>query len=175
MKPGAVLPVVKRTLRLLLFSLLTAVLLFALYLAAARPLLGVQNPTVFGFSGAVVLTGSMSGALEPDDLIITRRQKSYTAGDVISFSSGKATVTHRILAATADGYQTKGDANNAADAELVPAEKVLGRVVFVLPKAGRAVRFVKSPAGMLCLLVLLFLLLSFESLAARLKSRQRSS
>ena len=45
------------------------------YLAAARLIAKKSNPTIFGFQSAVVLTGSMSGAIEAGDLILVHAEK----------------------------------------------------------------------------------------------------
>ena len=47
------------------------------YLAAARLIAKKSNPTIFGFQSAVVLTGSMSGAIEAGDLILVHAEKEY--------------------------------------------------------------------------------------------------
>ena len=57
----------------------------------------MKAPTVFGCSSAVVLTGSMSGTVEPDDLIITHKQSDYTVGDIVMYQTGGTPVTHRII------------------------------------------------------------------------------
>lgn len=139
--------------------LLAALLAANLYVLAAQRLLGVESPAVLGLRSAVVLTGSMSGAIEPDDLVVTHEQASYRAGDIIMFRSGSNTVTHRITAVTPEGYRTKGDANNAEDAAVTAAEDVLGRVILVIPGAGGVVRLLRTPLGMLCLVLALPLVL----------------
>ncbi len=53
-----------------------------LYVLAAQRL-GVKDPAVLGLRSAVVLTGSMSGAIEPDDLVVTHAETAYAAGDII--------------------------------------------------------------------------------------------
>ena len=78
----------------------------------------------------------MEPAIRADDLVIVHRQETYSAGDVIMFRSGANTTTHRVTEVTAEGYRTKGDANNTADADTVPPADVLGRVVLTLHGAG---------------------------------------
>ena len=51
--------------------------------------------------------------------------------------------------------RTKGDANNTADADTVPPADVLGRVVLTLHGAGAAVRFLRTPLGALCLVLMI--------------------
>lgn len=149
-----------------------AVLLAAnLYVLAAQRL-GTEDPAVLGLRSAVVLTGSMSGTIEPDDLVVTHEEASYDAGDIIMFRSGSHTVTHRITAVTVEGYRTRGDANNTEDAAVTPPEDVLGRVVLVLPGVGGAVRLLRTPLGMLCLVLALPLVLWAPEALGRRKVKE---
>ena len=136
-----------------------AVLLAANLCVLAAQRLGAEDSAVLGLRSAVVLTGSMSGTIEPDDLVVTYEEASYAAGDIIMFRSGSHTVTHRITAVTPEGYRTRGDANNTEDAAVTPPEDVLGRVILVVPGAGGAVRLLRTPLGMLCLVLVVPLVL----------------
>ena len=73
--------VLRRVIKISILVIAGIVLLANLYRLAAREIFKVKSPTVFGFSSAVVLTGSMSGAIEPDDLIITRKQSDCDLSD----------------------------------------------------------------------------------------------
>lgn len=148
-------------------ALLILIIAANIYLLAARKITDRQNATVFGFSSAVVLSGSMADAIQPNDLIITKSQKTYEIGDIIMFESGSATVTHRIIDRNAEGYITRGDANQTADETPVPPEKVIGRVIAVIPKIGRVISFFATPLGMLILVLALLLAIELPSLARR--------
>lgn len=149
---------------------LLALLLAAnMYRIAAERLLHIKNPTMFGYSAAVVLTGSMSGTIEPNDLIVTRGQAEYRQGDVITYANPYSTVTHRIVQITDDGYRTKGDANNTEDSETVLPEQVIGRVVLTVPKIGGVILFLKSPLGMLCMLAAFVLAIELPQIIKRIK------
>ena len=132
---------------------LALVLLANLYTLAAQRLFHNDSPAILGYRTAVVLTGSMEPAICADDLVIVHRQETYSAGDIIMFRSGANTTTHRVTEVTAEGYRTKGDANNTADADTVPPADVLGRVVLTLHGAGAVVRFLRTPLGALCLVL----------------------
>lgn len=93
---------------------LALVLLANLYTLAAQRLFHNDSPAILGYRSAVVLTGSMEPAIRADDLVIVHRQETYSAGDIIMFRSGANTTTHRVTEVTAEGYRTKGDANNTA-------------------------------------------------------------
>ncbi|MCF0245927.1 MAG: signal peptidase I [Ileibacterium sp.] len=101
--------------------------------------------SLFGYRTAVVLTGSMSGTYEIDDMVITKRADQYDVNDVIMFQQGMTPTTHRIVAQQDGGFVTKGDANNTVDTYLVEPYQVLGKVVASVPKAGVVLRWVKSP------------------------------
>lgn len=136
-----------------------------LYVLGAR-IAGVRHPSVFGFSTAIVLSGSMEPALHVDDLIVVRAQEAYSVGDVVTFESGGSLVTHRIAGETAEGFVTRGDANNADDGAPVAPGDIVGRVVLRIPVAGAALAFLRTPPGM-TLLVLCALLLLERPLLAR--------
>ena len=151
---------------------LALVLLANLYTLAAQRLFHNDSPAILGYRSAVVLTGSMEPAIRADDLVIVHRQETYSAGDIIMFRSGSHTVTHRITAVTAEGYRTRGDANNTEDAAVTPPEDVLGRVVLVLPGVGGAVRLLRTPLGMLCLVLALPLVLWAPEALGRRKVKE---
>ena len=159
--------IIKKSLKVLNIAitvLLAVILLSNLYTLAARKLTGKQSPTVFGFSSAVVLTGSMQGAINPNDMIITKSQRDYSVGDIVMYEGGTATVTHRIISVSGEGYLTKGDANNTDDGTPIPQEKIVGKVVLIIPKIGSAISFIRSPLGMLIALAFLFALIEIPNL-----------
>ncbi len=149
-----------RGLQIVLTLVLAALLVCNLYLIAAQRLFGVEHPTVFGVTTAVVASGSMSPALEVDDLILIHAQDDYAPGDVITFSSGSNLVTHRIMAKTEAGFVTQGDAKNTSDLERVSLEHVVGKVVWRLPGAGRVLGYLRTPLGLMCLVLLGILLMA---------------
>lgn len=136
----------------LLTAGLAILLVCNLYNIAARFLLGVDHPEIFGWSSAVVISGSMEPAVRLDDMVVIHRQDDYKVRDIITFRSGGALVTHRIEEVTPEGFITRGDANNAADREPVPRENVVGRVVLVIPKVGAVIGMLRTPLGMTVLL-----------------------
>lgn len=85
--------VVRRTGRicnLILTVLLVIFLSVNLYIIFSRLVTGNKQPTVFGYSAAVVMSGSMSGTIEVNDLVINRKEDVYEVGDVVTFDDGSA-------------------------------------------------------------------------------------
>ena len=149
-----VLKTTGKILNVLLILLMALVVLCQLYLLFAKYVVRQDNPTIFGYRSAVVLTGSMADTILPNDWIITHAQDSYEVGDIVTYQTDGASVTHRIVQKTKTGFLTKGDANNAADPEISQTQ-ILGKVVAILPKVGVIIGFLQTPLGMLCLLLLM--------------------
>lgn len=113
-----------------------------------------------------VMSGSMSPAIRTGSIVITQTRKEYQKGDVITFKSEaerkienpQHTNTHRIIKVqkTKDGlkYETKGDANQTSDSNLVANDLILGKVVFNIPLLGFTVSFAKTREGVIILIVI---------------------
>jgi len=156
-----------RILSIVITVLLGLLLACNLYTIVARMVTKQLQPAVFGFSTAVVISGSMSDSIEVNDMVVIHRQKSYEVGDVITFETRGSLVTHRIIGETSLGFTTKGDANNSPDLDPVRQEQIVGRVVLVIPKIGRAIEFMRTPLGMTCLVVVGFALVEVPALIRR--------
>ena len=128
----------------------------------------LQNPQpgFAGYSTAVVISGSMSGSIEINDMIIIHEEDTYTPGDIITFKSGSSLVTHRIIDETEDGFITKGDANNSEDLHPVPFDNVVGKVILIIPKAGAVIQFLQTPLGMTILLGIALLMIFLPRMQA---------
>lgn len=90
---------------------------------------------LFGFTIFEVTTGSMSGTIEINDVIIVKITNDVKNKDIITFENKGEIITHRIVAVKEDEYFTKGDANSGED---VPIKKdaVIGKVIKILPRFG---------------------------------------
>lgn len=161
------LRIITKMISTLLTVILSVILLCNLYTIAARAITGQLQPTVFGFSAAVVVSGSMHDAIEIDDMILIQARADYAVGDVITFQSDGNLVTHRVVARAAEGFITKGDANNTIDSEPVAPETVVGKVVLVIPGVGAAIAFLRTPLGMTALVLAGFVLVEVPILIRR--------
>ncbi len=127
------------------------------YLANAHNLAGNKLPMPFGVGMAVVLSGSMEPTLSVNDVIIVRESASYNIDDIVVYDSGRELIVHKIVQKNGDTLITKGDANNIPD-EPIRAEAVKGKVVFSIPYAGTAVKALRSPVGMIVIILTAVLL-----------------
>jgi signal peptidase len=118
--------------------------------------------TVGADQSYVVLTGSMEPALSPGDAVVVDAVDAgaIAVGDVITYrrtAGDDVPTTHRVVDVVTGeagvAFQTKGDANEDADAGLVTPDRLVGKVVLTIPYIGYVVQFVNSPAGFLALVV----------------------
>lgn len=143
-----------------IFNVLSTVFI---YLLSACILIGAvlfafnTSPTksIFGYRYYTVLTPSMSPSYEVGDVVFVHIEGADTIneGDVITFnpsSDSEAYLTHRVTEKLENYegtgvtcFRTKGDANNSEDSFLIDEEKVIGKVVFGIPKLGYIIRFVQ--------------------------------
>lgn len=120
-----------------------------LLLAAAAVLAAlVVVPRLSGATPYTVLTGSMAPTLTPGTLIVVKpvAPTDLVAGDVITFqiqSDNPAVNTHRITQVVYDAqgsprFQTRGDANNVTDRDLLVPGQIRGRLWYSVPYLGYA-------------------------------------
>ena len=144
-----------------------AILLTIAAIAIVVPFVVFAVPQVIGADESfVVLSGSMEPTLSPGDVVVVDASAPIRENDVITFSTGGTGVptTHRVVSVLADGYETKGDANENADAATVSASAVHGRVVLVAPLVGHVLLWTNTGVGFLALVVIPLTLLGLNEL-----------
>lgn len=164
-----------RAVSIALTAVLALLLVCNLYFIVARAITG-EHPALFGYSTAIVVSGSMSGTIEVDDMVIIHRRNRYSCGDIITYKDNGSLVTHRIVEISEDGfYITKGDANNTVDLEPVPFDSVIGCVVLTIPKIGKLIYALRTPLGMCCIVLIGILLIEYPALAEKLRAEKEGS
>ena len=90
---------------------------------------------VFGYSIMQVVTGSMANTINVKDIVIVKITKDVKNNDIISYEDNNVIITHRVIRMTDKYIVAKGDANNAED-KPITKDKVVGKVVCIIPKVG---------------------------------------
>jgi signal peptidase I len=148
----SILTALATALRRVLDAMLVALILVVLAgvgLGKLVPLTGHDTLVVGGGSMEPTIPKGAAIVLAPVD------PGTLVAGDVVSLRAGpgRQVFTHRILRVavgpTGRSFDTKGDANDAPDPTLVPADAVLGRVVLTIPLAGYLLTLLSLPLGVL--------------------------
>jgi signal peptidase I len=120
-------------------------------------------PLVTGGAALAVLSGSMAPGLPVGAMAFVRPvdPADVRPDDVITFQrapDAPELVTHRVLAVDDSSgtpvFTTKGDANEDADLDPVPASALRGELWFGMPHLGRLAALLQSPKGAGLLVVL---------------------
>ena len=116
-------------------KVITYAALTAVCLLLVIPILIYGFPFLVGADGSyTVMSGSMSPALRPGDLVIVKGEEPINVGDVVTIESGEFTYTHRVVEKLeGDRFMLKGDANEDPDPNLVEASQIIGKVVLIFP------------------------------------------
>lgn len=142
-------------------------LVWIVLLGALFALVGASHlAPALGHETFIIRGGSMEPVIPLGSLIAVGRvqPESVAPGDIVTVrSDGGTVVTHRVVSIVgADGerrLQLKGDANESADAGLVPFTALVGRVDVFVPTAGYALFLLSQGSGMLAVMSLLAALL----------------
>lgn len=155
----------------------------------------------YGWKFDAVLSGSMEPILHVGGLTVIKpvNVQDISVGDIISFKlqGSTDTICHRVIGITQSKgsiyFQTKGDANNAPDLNLVPAANLYGKVIYHMPLVGHLVTLKSAgmtpvhllgksfPAGALLVLVIAIIFIGWtikdaiESIVSPGKQWQREN
>lgn len=127
-------------------ALLVAAVVLAAWFAWLRP------ATLGGDVSYVIVDGSsMEPTYRDGDLVLVRRQRSYSQGDIITFSAGghfddPTRIIHRIIGTASDGaFITQGDNRDQVDPWGPTSEDIIGRAAVHLPMAGDVASAITRP------------------------------
>lgn len=137
-----------------------------------------KMPSVGGFVPMIVLTDSMYPFIHSGDLVICKTADAETidVGDVIAYfdpqSASESVVIHRVEEVINESgeisFITKGDANNAVDADPIPEENLVGVYHLRISGAGNGAMFMRTTQGLiLCVIFPLILLVGYDVLRRR--------
>ncbi len=139
------------------------------------------EPSVLGYQMYIVLSGSMSPAIETGSIAVVKpvAPESIQVGDVITFDGGSSSVTtHRVTAVgNEDGlsFRTKGDANDVEDPLPVSAGRLVGRVMFSIPYAGYAFSYARTRNGVMTIIVLATAIILAELVRTIIRENRKKS
>lgn len=145
---GKIIGLITKTVGWLILILLLIILVRALV---------YKKYDVFGYRFYLIMSGSMEPTIDVSDAVITKEIDNPQDGDIIAFQYQGAPTVHRIIKTyTENGeksYQTKGDNNNIPDKGLVNKSQIYGKVIFRIPKVGRAIIFLQKNIVIILILI----------------------
>lgn len=137
---------IKKTIKLITGSALNVLLALLMVFAA-----GVFLLRLAGIRPYIVMSGSMEPAILTGSLCFVNTNAEFAdvrEGDVIAFRSAMGTVvTHRAVAVTEHGVETRGDSNRVSDGITTTEENYVGETMASLPYAGYVLWVASTKAG----------------------------
>ncbi len=144
-----------KILKKIVLIILLLIFIVLVYKMFARIVLKEQLPTIFGYGGATVISGSMQPDLNVGDYIIAKKENDYYEKDIVVYvDENDSLVTHRIIEKNDQEFITKGDNNNIAD-NPITKEQIKGKVVCVLPVVGMIQIMLSKPTSIMIILFLI--------------------
>lgn len=142
-----------------IFTVLAVFIIFlAVYNLISAKIFNNKYTNFFGYTFFEVISGSMSPNIEKSDFIfIDVGYDDYKIGDIITYESNDSFITHRIIELTDSAVVTKGDANNSAD-NPINKDKIIGKVVKIVPELGIWVDVITTPKVVLSILATVILI-----------------
>lgn len=114
---------------------------------------------VFGYTYFVVKTGSMSGTLEVDDIIIVKITKDTKINDIITYVNDNGEIiTHRLVRKSGSKLIAQGDVNNVED-NPITKDQLIGTVALVISPS-----FVLKTVATFLILFIFLALINFDSI-----------
>jgi signal peptidase len=157
--------VVKRILAVVASVVFVVAFLGVFLIAVTTKVAPDGEATALGHPVFIVLSGSMSPAVNTGDLIIDdavtpTQAKHLRVGEVVSFreAPGSSMIfNHRIVKVISEGgavlYETKGDANDAPDGALRPSSDIIGVDAWRIPRGGYFLHNLHDPVVFLLLIL----------------------
>jgi signal peptidase len=111
-----------------------------------------------------MLTGSMSPAIRPGDVVVDEviRPSEARVGDVVTFPDPRRRerlITHRVKSVSVSGryayFVTRGDDNDTSERWNIPAGGEIGRVAYLVPRVAYARRWLGGRSARIVAIALL--------------------
>ena len=114
---------------------------------------------VFGYTYFVVATGSMSGTIEVNDVVIVKLGNEVELNDIITYQGEQGEfITHRVVKKIGNQIITQGDVNNTED-EPITTDDVVGVVKLVISPS-----FVLKLIAVILIVFILLAFLNFDKI-----------
>lgn len=156
-----------KALNILVTTILVGIVILAGGLNIAARASKDRTPTILGRKVLSVLSGSMRPALGVGDVVVVRPLSPTDPikdGDIITYRSNAGDqngmlITHRVISTVLvngkpTAFITKGDANDSPDVSPIKREQVMGVYQFRVPYMGYLSAFIRTPLGILLVLIL---------------------
>jgi len=141
---------------------LSLLVILCVYTFVMTDILKKDYVNVLGYSYFVVGSGSMSGAIEVNDVVFVKITKDVKPNDIVTYKSvDDIIVTHRLISIDKDKYILKGDANNVSD-DPITEDQIIGKVNLVVSPM-----FVLKCIAVFLILFIFLALINFDAVFSK--------
>lgn len=146
-------------------------------LATIASYLPIVVPQLKDYHVYHVVSGSMTPEIPIGSIVYVQPTAPETIqpGDIIAFQSGDSVITHRVVInhLVEGEFTTKGDANDAEDANRVDYEELIGKVVRHYPHLGELLVVYSTNVGKIYVVLFAACGAMLNILAIRLRARRK--
>lgn len=158
---------IKKVLLCCFYSFIICLVSLCLYTFLMVDVCGKKYANIFGYTYFVVSSGSMSGAIEVNDVVIIKIDSDYKKNDIITYLDKDGNfITHRFVKELNGKIVTKGDMNNTVD-DPIELKQVIGKVSFVISP-----RFVFKLLAIILILGIIFILFNFDKIFQKYEKKE---
>ena len=126
-----ILKIIKNIIINLIIFVLGIIAIIAIWTTIQLNVQGKEYVDIFGYSIFSTETASMSPTMEIGDIVIVKLGEQGKKRDIITYKSGNAFITHRIIEIDGENIIAKGDNNNTQD-NPIKKDDIIGRVDFII-------------------------------------------
>ena len=151
--------VTKNILRSIGYLFVSVLVALCVYTFIVTDVLKKDYANVFGYTYFVVATGSMSGTIEVNDVVIVKLTDDVELNDIVTYQGqNEEFITHRVVKKIGNQIITQGDVNNTED-EPISKEDIVGKVTMVISP-----NFVIKLIAVLLIVFILLAFLNFDKI-----------
>jgi len=126
-----ILKIIKNIIINLIILVLGIIAIIAIWTSIQLNVQGKEYVNIFGYSIFSTETASMSPTIEIGDIVIVKIGEQVQEQDIITYKSGNAFITHRIIEIDGENIIAKGDNNNTQD-NPIKKDAIIGKVNFII-------------------------------------------
>lgn len=151
----------KKLIRYITNFVIVALVLFCIYALVMTTIFKKKYVNVFGYTFYVVASGSMTGTIDVNDMVIVKITNDFNVNDIITYYKDGYFITHRVISEKDNQIITKGDVNNSEDSPITKKD-IIGKVVLIFPFAA-----IFETLGAVILIVLIVIMFNFDKIFSK--------
>ena len=158
---------IKKVILCCFYGFIICLVSLCLYTFLMVDVFGKKYANIFGYTYFVVSSGSMSGSIEVNDIVIIKINGNYKKNDIVTYYDKNGNfITHRFVKELNGKIVTKGDMNNTVD-DPIDKKQIVGKVNLVISP-----RFVFKLLAIILILGIIFILFNFDKFFKKYEKKE---